>query len=42
MFSEEYVHIHQMGHHFVGANQPDFLSTKQETKTSILQAFGPL
>ena len=40
-FLKEYVRIHQMGSHFVGGYQLNFPPTEQETKTSILQAFGP-
>ena len=40
-FLKEYVHIYQMGSHFVGAYRLDFPPTKQGTKTSIFQAFGP-
>ena len=38
---KDYVHIHQMGSHFVGGYQLNFSPTGQETKTSILPAFGP-
>ena len=41
VFLKEYVHIDQMGSHFVVANRLDFSPTEQETNTSILQAFGP-
>ena len=41
VFLKDYVHIYQMGSHFVGSYQLDFLPTGQETKTSILQAFSP-
>ena len=40
VFLKGYVHIHQMGSHFVGGYQPDFSPTKQESKMSILQAFS--
>ena len=40
VFLKGYVHIHQMGIHFVGRYQLDFSPTGQETKTSILQSFG--
>ena len=39
-FQKNYVHIHQMGSHFVGGYRLDFSLTEQETKTSILQAFS--
>ena len=41
VFLKDYVHVHQMGSHFVGDYQLDFLPTGQETKTSTLQTFGP-
>ena len=41
VFLKDYVQIHQMESHFVGGYRPDFSSTGQETKTSILQGFGP-
>ena len=40
VFLKDYVHIHQMGSHFVGGYQLDYSPTEQETKTSILQAFS--
>ena len=40
VFVKDYVHIHQMGSHFVGGYRLDFSPTEQETKTSILQAFS--
>ena len=40
-FLKDYVLIHQMGKCFVGGYRLDFSPTGQETKTSILQAFGP-
>ena len=40
-FLKDYVHIHQIGRHFVGDYRLDFSATEQETKTSILQAFCP-
>ena len=40
IFLKDYVHIHQMGSHFVGGYWLDFLPTEQESKTSILQAFS--
>ena len=40
VFLKDYVHIHQMGSHFVGCYQFEFSPTEQETKTSILQAFS--
>ena len=40
VFLEDYVHIHQMGSHFVGGYQLDFSPTEQESKTSILQGFN--
>ena len=39
VFLKDYVHIHQMGSHFVGGYRLDFSPTEQESKTSILQAF---
>ena len=39
VFLKDYVHIHQMGSHFVGGYQLDFSPTEQESKASILQAF---
>ena len=39
VFLKDYVHIHQMGSHFVGGYLLNFLLTEQESKTSILQAF---
>ena len=41
VFLKDYVHIHQMGSHFVGGYRLAFSRTEQETKTSILQAFNP-
>ena len=40
VFLKDYVHIHQMGSHFVGGYRLDFSPTEQESKTSILQAFS--
>ena len=40
VFLKDYVHIHQMGSHFVGGYQLDLSPTEQETKTPILQAFS--
>ena len=39
VFLKDYI-INQMGSHFVGGYQLNFLPTEQETKASILQAFG--
>ena len=41
VFLNDYVHIHQMGSHFVGGYRLDFCPTEQDTKTSIVQAFSP-
>ena len=41
VFLKEYVHIRQMGKHFVGGYMLNFSPSEQETKTFILQAFGP-
>ena len=41
VFLKDYVHMHQMGSHFVGGYQLNFSLTGQEIKTPILQAFGP-
>ena len=42
VFLEDYVHIHQMGSHFVGGYLLNFSPTGQEIpKISILQAIGP-
>ena len=38
---KDYVHSHQIWSHFVGGHQLEFLPAGQETKTAILQAFGP-
>ena len=38
VFLKDYVHIHQIGSHFVGAYWLDFSPTEQETKTCNLQA----
>ena len=40
VFLKDYVHIHQMGSHFVGGYRLDFSPTEQESETSILQAFS--
>ena len=40
VFLKDYIHIHQMGSHFVGGYRLDFSPTEQESKTSILQAFS--
>ena len=40
VFLKDYVHIHQMGSHFVGGYPLDFSPPEQESKTSILQAFS--
>ena len=40
VFLKDYVHIHQMGSHFVGGYRLDFSPTEQESKTFILQAFS--
>ena len=40
VFLKDYVHIHQMGSHFVGGYRLDFSPTEQESKASILQAFS--
>ena len=41
VFLKDYVHIHQMGSHFVGGYWLDFSPSEQESNTSILQAFLP-
>ena len=38
VFLKDYVHIHQMGSHFVGGYQLDFSPAEQETKASILHS----
>ena len=40
VYLKDYVHIHQMGSHFVGDYRLDFSPAEQESKTSILQAFS--
>ena len=40
VFLKDYVHIHQMGSHFVCGYRLDFSPTEQESKTPILQAFS--
>ena len=40
VFLKDHVHIHQIGSHFVGGYQLDFLSTGPETKMFVLQAFS--
>ena len=40
VFLKDFVHIHQMGSHFVSGYRLDFSPTEEETKTSILQAFS--
>ena len=43
VFLKDYVHIHQVGSHFVDGYRLDFSPTEQESNsnTSILQAFCP-
>ena len=41
VFLKDYVHIHQMGNHFVSVYRLNFSPTEQETKTSILPLFSP-
>ena len=40
VFLKDYVHIHQIGSHFVGGYRLDFSPTGLETKTFIVQAFS--
>ena len=40
VFLKDYVHILQMGSHFVGGYQLNFSPTEKEIKMSILQAFS--
>ena len=40
VFLKDYVHIHQMGSHFVGGYLLDFSPLSKNQKTSILQAFS--
>ena len=37
---KDYIHMHQMGSHFVDGWWLNFSVTEQETKNSILQSFG--
>ena len=42
VFLKDYIHMHQMGSHFVGGDHLDFALTEQEDQDSILQAFDSL
>ena len=39
-FLKDYMHMHQMGSHFVGGDRLDFSPIEQEVYSASLQAFG--